>query len=116
DPMIHPAVQDLLKMDGKSWDVSAPDPLTVVIKTPAPNAMLVSLASSVYIMPKHVLEPAFKNGTFASAYNVNTPPDKLVTSGPWRLQQYVPSEKTVLTRNPYYFGVDQEKHRLPYLN
>src|SRR5581483_4203566 len=37
-------------------------------------------------------------------------------SGPWRLQQYVPGEKTVLTRNPHWFGVDQENHRLPYLN
>jgi peptide/nickel transport system substrate-binding protein len=28
----------------------------------------------------------------------------------------VPGEKTVLTRNPYWFGVDQQKQRLPYLN
>ena len=41
------------------------------------------------IMPKHVLEPVFKAGNFASAYNVSTPPDQIVTSGPWRLKQYV---------------------------
>ena len=116
DPTLHPAGQDLLKMDGKSFDISAPDPQTVVIKTPAPNAMLVALASSVPIVPKHILEPAFKSGAFASAYNVSTPPDKLVTSGPWRLQQYVPGEKTVLGPNPHWFGVDQQRHRLPYLN
>ena len=116
DATLHPSIQDLLKMNGKNWEVSAPDQHTVVIKTPEPNAMVVPLAGSLPIMPKHVLEPAFKDGTFASAYNVSTPPDKLVTSGPWRLQQYVPNEKTVLTRNPYWFGVDRERHRLPYLD
>ena len=39
-----------------------------------------------------------------------------MTSGPWRLKQYVAGEKTVLAPNPYWFGVDPQKHRLPYLN
>ena len=116
DAKLHPSVQDLLKMNGRSWDISAPDPHTVVIKTPAPNAMLIPLASSVPVLPRHVLETAFKDGSFASVYNVSTPPDKLVTSGPWRLSQHVPGEKTVLARNPYWFGVDGQNHRLPYLN
>ena len=116
DAKLHPSVQDLLKMNGRSWDISAPDPHTVVIKTPAPNAMLIPLASSVPVLPRHVLEPAFKDGSFASVYNVSTPPDKLVTSGPWRLSQHVPGEKTVLARNPYWFGVDGQNHRLPYLH
>ena len=47
---------------------------------------------------------------------MSTPPDKIVTSGPWRIAQYVPGEKTVLGRNPYYFGVDKESRRLPYLD
>src|SRR5581483_4181806 len=116
DEKLHPSVQDLLKINGKPFEVSAPDPLTVVIKTPAPIATAIDAIGAVTIMPKHVLEAAYKDGTFESAYNVSTPPDKVVTSGPWKLVQYVPNEKTVLGRNPYWFGVDQEKHRLPYLN
>ena len=116
DEVLHPSVQDLLVMNGKKWEISAPDPYTVVIKTPGPNAMVVPLAGSVKIMPKHVLEGPFKNGSFASAFNVSEPPDSIVTSGAWRVKQYVAGEKTVLTRNPYFFGVDKEKHRLPYLD
>jgi len=116
DEVVHPSVQDLLIMNGKKWEVTAPDPYTVVIKTPGPNAMVVSSASSVRIMPKHVLEAPFKSGNFVSAYNVSSPPDTIVTSGAWRVKQYVPGEKTVLTRNPYFFGIDTEKHRLPYLD
>ena len=52
---------------------------------------------------------------FASAYNVGTPPENIVGGGPWRVVQYVPGEKTVLGRNPYYYGFDQNKQRLPYL-
>ena len=116
DKTLHPVMQDALLMDGKAPEVSAPDPYTVVIKTPAPNAALLDSASSVFIMPKHVLEPAFKDGSFASAYNVGLPPDKIVTSGAWRVAQYVPNERTVLGRNPYFFGVDKQNRRLPYLD
>ncbi|MFN7916528.1 MAG: ABC transporter substrate-binding protein [Vicinamibacterales bacterium] len=116
DDKLHPSVQDLLITNGKRWDVSAPDDYTFVIKLPAPSAMLVPTAGSVKIMPKHVLEGPFTAGTYASAYGINTPPDQLVTSGPWRLKQYAPGEKTVLEPNPYWFGVDQKNQRLPYLD
>ena len=52
DDKVHPSVQDLLVMNGKRFEVTAPDDFTVVIKTPSPNAMLVSLASSVPIVPE----------------------------------------------------------------
>ena len=74
------------------------------------------MVGAVPIMPKHMLEAAFKDGSFASAYNVSTPPEQIVTSGPWRVKQYVPNEKTVLGRNPYWFGVDKQNRRLPYLD
>jgi peptide/nickel transport system substrate-binding protein len=116
DDTIHPAVQDLLVTNGKRWEVSAPDDYTFVVQLPVPNAMVVSLASSVTILPKHILEPIFKAGNFASAYSVSTPPDQIVTSGAWRVRQYVPGEKTVLEPNPYWYGVDGQQHRLPYLD
>jgi peptide/nickel transport system substrate-binding protein len=116
DPVLHPSVQDLLTVGGKKVEVTAPDSYTVVIKTPKPFGMLVPAASSVPILPKHVLERAFRAGSFASAYSVSTPPESIVTSGPWCLKAQVANEKTVLTRNPYWFGVDPAGHRLPYLD
>jgi peptide/nickel transport system substrate-binding protein len=116
DDTVHPSVQDLLITNGQRWKLSAPDDTTFVITLPSPSAMLVPTAGSVKIMPKHVLEAPFKAGEFAAAYGVNTPPAQLVTSGAWRLKQYAPGEKTVLEPNPYWFGVDQNQHRLPYLD
>jgi peptide/nickel transport system substrate-binding protein len=116
DPTVHPSVQDLLKIGDRFYQVSARDDNTVVIKTPGPSAVAVATIAAVPIMPKHVLEDAFKQGEFAAAYNVGTPPDKIVTSGAWRVAQYVPGEKTVLGRNPYWYEIDQQKQRLPYLD
>jgi peptide/nickel transport system substrate-binding protein len=116
DDTLHPSVQDLLVMNGKRWEVSAPDDYTVVIKTPEPNAMTVMLAGSVYVLPKHVLEGPYQAGNFASSYNVGTSPGQIVTSGPWKVKEYVPNEKTVLEPNPYWFGTDQAGNRLPYLD
>jgi peptide/nickel transport system substrate-binding protein len=115
DKTLHPPAQDLVMMGGKPFEITARDPYTVVIRTPSPHAALVEVVN-VPIMPKHVLEDAFKKGDFAAAYSVSTPVDQLVTSGPWRIVQYVPGEKTVLGRNPYYFGVDKQNQRLPYLD
>jgi peptide/nickel transport system substrate-binding protein len=116
DETLHPAVQDQLKLNGKPFEFSAPDPHTVVVTTHTPVGTMLLTAGALKIMPKHALEGAYKSGNFASAYNVNTPPDQIVTSGPWRVAQYVPGEKTVLGRNPYWLGVDKANKRLPYLN
>jgi peptide/nickel transport system substrate-binding protein len=118
DPTVHPPIQDQLSMNGKPFEASAPDPFTFVLKTPAPNSGVLDAfcTGSFVIMPKHVLEASFKEGNFSSVYNVSTPPEKLISSGPWRVVQYVPGEKAVLGRNPYWYGFDQEQHRLPYLN
>ncbi len=118
DKVLHPAVQDQLQVAGEDFKVSAPDAYTVVINTLRPNSTLLDVlcTDGLIIVPKHVLEPAYKSGTFASAYNVGTPPEQIVTGGPFRLVQYVPGEKTVLGRNPYYYGFDQNNQRLPYLD
>ena len=118
DKNVHPAIQDLLKIGGQEFKVSAPDPYTIVINTLKPNAALLDALcqGGLSIIPKHILEKPFKEGSFAAVYNVATPPEGLVVGGAWRVVQYVPGEKTVLGRNPHYFGFDQQNQRLPYLN
>jgi peptide/nickel transport system substrate-binding protein len=116
DDTLHPSIQDLIKVSGKKFELSAPDSYTVVMKIASPYALMVPACGSVRIMPKHVLEPAYRSGHFAAAYVVSMNPDSVVTSGPWRVKSYAPNEKTVLARNPYWFGVDTGGHRLPYLD
>ena len=116
DETLHPAVQDQLKLGGKPFEFSSPDPFTVVVKTPIPSGTMLVSIGVLEIYPKHVVETEYTSGNFASTYNVSTPPDRIVTSGPWKIRQFVAGEKTVLTRNPYWFGVDKSNKRLPYLD
>jgi peptide/nickel transport system substrate-binding protein len=116
DSTLHPSIYDLLSPHGRRIQVSAPDSYTVVMRLARPHALLVDAVGALRILPRHVLEPAWRAGRFASSYGVGTRPESLVTSGPWRLKQFVPHEKTVLTRNPYWFGVDARGRRLPYLD
>ena len=118
DKALHPISQEMLQVHGQNFKVSAPDPYTVVINTGKPHAGLLDALcpGNLAILPKHVLEDSYRKGTFAAAYNLSTPPDKMVTSGAWRLREYVSNERTVLVRNPYYYAFDQNKQRLPYLD
>lgn len=116
DEVLHPSIQDLLIIGGEKMEVSAPDSYTVVTKIVSPYALMVPAVGSLRIMPRHVLYDAFKAGDFASQYAVSTEPEKIVTSGPFRLKQHVSGEKTVLTRNPHWYGVDAKGQRLPYLD
>lgn len=116
DDSLHVALHDYFIVGGRKMELSAPDSYTVVAKLAVPYAIMTGTIGSVYILPEHVLGEAFRTGQFASAYNVSTPPEQLVTSGAWKLKQYVPNEKTVLTRNPYWCGVDAQGQRLPYLD
>ena len=116
DEQVHPSIQELLKPGGRPMEVSAPDSYTVVMKAAAPYALMVPAVGSLRIMPRHILEPAFLKGEFEAAYNTGTPPESLVTSGAFVVKQFVAGEKTVLTRNPYWFRVDGKGQRLPYLD
>jgi peptide/nickel transport system substrate-binding protein len=115
DSTLHQTIYDLLTPRGQKMQVSAPDSYTVVTRLSEPYAVLVPAVGALRILPRHVLERAWRAGRFASSYGVSTPPESLVTSGPWKLKQFVPREKTVLTRNPFWFEVDARGRRLPYL-
>ena len=116
DPSIPSSVQNTLTIKGRKIEVSAPDSYTVVTRFPSPYGIAIPSVGSLRILPKHVLEGPYRRGEFASAYGTSTPAESLVTSGPWRLGEFVPGEKTVLTRNPHWFGVDARGQRLPYLD
>jgi peptide/nickel transport system substrate-binding protein len=109
--------REQLMVNGRPLDVSAPDPYSVVVRSPEPNGSLLAvLSTNLNVFPKHVLESSLSAGTFNTAYGVASPPGDIVTSGPWVVKQYVGNERVVLGRNPYWFGTDAGGRRLPYLD
>ncbi|NDF01183.1 MAG: hypothetical protein EB034_23390, partial [Verrucomicrobia bacterium] len=116
NPKIVSATADLFTIDGKKFAVSKVDDLTVRIVTPDVYAPFEEAWGGIPILPKHVLAKSVAQGKFESAYGIDTAPDKLVCSGPFKLKQFKAGELTLLERNPNFFEVDKAGTRLPYLD
>ena len=116
DPKTESVVAEQLTVDGKPITATAPDDRTVVLSYPAPSGPGLRLFDPVAILPKHKLEAALKEGTFANAWNSATPPAEIVGTGPFALREYVPGQRLVLDRNPRYWRKAANGTQLPYLD
>lgn len=93
------------------------DKYTVKFTTPKPFSPFLRQLG-VPIAPKHILEPVTKQGkrAFASFWSSNTKPSDFVTSGAFKLKEYVPAQRLVYERNPNYYMIDEKGQKLPYLD
>ena len=115
NPNINNVMRDAFILDGKKFTVTKIDDLTVQFVTPKVYApFLITAGQGVPIMPEHILAKSVADGTFTSAYSVNSDPSEIVGSGPFRLKEYKPAQYTLLERNPYFLEVDTNGTRLPY--
>ncbi len=116
DPKVNSPQADQLKINGKPFVVRKIDDLTVQFQFPEPAPKIERVFDSIFILPKHKLEAAYKAGTFSSAWPISSSPDEIVGLGPFKFSRYVPGQYVELVRNPYYWKVDQRGNRLPYLS
>src|SRR5215469_3171056 len=115
DEKIHSPQRDLLIVGGKPISVRKLGDYTVQFQLTEPYAAAERIFDGLAILPKHVLESAYKNGTFSKLWGVSAPPNEFAGLGPFRLKEYVPGQRIVLERNPYYWKEDRAGHRLPYI-
>jgi peptide/nickel transport system substrate-binding protein len=116
DEKVHSTQRDLLSARGQRITVQNLDPYTVVFKLAQPDAAAERLFDSIAMLPRHLLEKAYQDGTLAQAWSLATPPDQIAGLGPFRLKKYVPGQQVTLERNPYYWKADAKGNRLPYLD
>ena len=117
NPKIDNVMRDGFSIGGKKFVGDQVDDLTIQVVTPEIYApFLESFGAGVPILPKHILAKAVADETFLSAYGVNSKPENIVGSGPFRLKEYKPAQYTLLERNPYFCEVDKKGQRLPYFD
>lgn len=111
------STRDSIVIDGKLPTVRKIDNYTVVFSTPKPFAPFIRMLSTP-IAPKHIFMPATKKGAeyFDSFLSTNTPPKDFVTSGAFKLKEYVPAQRVVFERNPNYYEINKKDQKLPYLD
>ncbi|HKV27171.1 MAG TPA: ABC transporter substrate-binding protein [Candidatus Acidoferrales bacterium] len=116
DEKIHSEQRDLLIVGGKPIAVQKIDDHTVRFQLAQPYAAAERLFDGLPILPRHLLENAYNNGAFSKEWSISMPPDQFAGLGPFRLKEYVPGQRIVLERNPYYWKVDGKGNPLPYLS
>ena len=111
------STRDSIIIDGKLPTVKKIDDYTVEFKTPQPFAPFIRMLSTP-IAPKHIFEPAVKKGKeyFETFLSTNVDPKTLVTSGAFKLKEYVPAQRVVFERNPNYYMINKNNQKLPYLD
>ncbi|MFY9531026.1 MAG: ABC transporter substrate-binding protein [Candidatus Acidiferrales bacterium] len=116
DEKIHSSQRDLLIVGGKPITVQKLDDYTVRFELAQPYAAAERLFDGLTILPRHLLESSYRDGSFSQAWNPAMPPGQFAGLGPFRLKQYEPGVRIVLEKNPNYWKEDRKGNRLPYLD
>ena len=111
------STRDSLIIDGELPKIEKLDDYTVKFTTPKPFAPFLRMLSTP-IAPKHVFESAVNRGKeyFDGYLSTNTEPKEFVTSGAFKLKEYVAAQRVVFERNPNYYIINKEDKKLPYLD
>lgn len=111
------STRDSLLVEGEFPQIDLMDDYTIKFSTKKPFAPFLRLLS-VPIAPKHVLEPVCAKGKnyFESFWSSNAKPSDFVTSGAFKLVEYVPAQRVIFKRNPNYYIINTNNEKLPYLD
>jgi len=116
DENVHSPQRDLLVVGGKPIEVQKVDQYTIRFALSQPYAAAERIFDSLAMLPRHLLEQPYREGKFAQVWSLTTAPNQMAGMGPFSVKQYLPGQKIVLERNPYYWKIDQRGNRLPYLD
>jgi len=116
DENTHSPQRDLLIVGGKPVSVEKLDDYTVRFGLAQPYAAAERLFDGFPVLPKHLLEAAYKSGRISETWGITSSPAQFAGLGPFRLKEYVPGQRLVLERNPYYWEQDSARNQLPYLD
>jgi peptide/nickel transport system substrate-binding protein len=114
DPKVPNSSKHVLTVGGQPIRAEVVDPHTVQFILAEPFAPLLN-SIGFGILPKHILGAALADGTFVQTWGIDTPPEKIIGTGPYRLSRYVPAQLLQYTRNPTYWMHDEKGGVLPRL-
>jgi peptide/nickel transport system substrate-binding protein len=97
-------------------DLQKIDDHTVRFTLHQSNGAFLDSILNLYLIPKHKWEQSWRDGKFNEAMGVTEDPGNVVGLGPFRLKEFTSGQRVVLERNPYFWKVDKNGQRLPYLD
>ncbi len=112
---IPSSARDIFTVDKKIFKVEKVDDLTVRFTLPVKFAPFLR-GMSQSILPKHCLQEAVNGKKFPFTWGIDTKPQDLIGTGPFKLVEYRSGERLVFERNARYWKKSAEGDSLPYLN
>jgi peptide/nickel transport system substrate-binding protein len=104
------AFPKIRQLDDRQIEFTLPEPYAPFLDT-----------AGLPILPAHILRKTLETKDaegrlkFLSTWGVNTPPEKIIVNGPYKLKTFVTSQRVILERNPYYWKKDKQGNQLPYI-
>lgn len=114
DEDVPTSTRDVMMVEGQFPEYRKIDKYTVQFELPKAYAPFMNNMTT-FIIPKHKLYNAWKNGNFNNMWGIDTKPSEIVGTGPFTLGEYKPGERVVLMRNAYHWRRDPEGKPLPYI-
>jgi len=115
NPNIPNSSRDIFTLEGQKIKVETLDEFSVRFTLPVRFApFLRSLSQD--ILPQHRLKKDVVSGRFNFTWGIDAKVSDVTGTGPFVIRQYLPGEKIILGRNPYYWKKDDSANRLPYLD
>lgn len=105
------ALPTIKKVGDRQVEFTLPEPFSPILR---------SIAAGV-VLPAHMLRKTVNeidaNGVpkFVSTWRIGTDPNQVVVNGPYRITSFVPSQRVIYERNPYYWRKDAQGNQLPYI-
>ncbi len=114
NPAVPNSARDVLTIEGQAIKVEKLDDFRVRFTLPKPFAPFLRYVGES-ILPQHILAESVKAGKFTSTWGVDTPPEQLIGTGPYKLVEYKSGQRLVYRRNLSYWQLNEEGERLPYI-
>ncbi|MEC4814964.1 MAG: ABC transporter substrate-binding protein [Scytonema sp. PMC 1069.18] len=111
------AFPEIRKIDSRRVEFILPEPFSPFLYTTTGGT-----TNTVSILPKHALEKSLKsmdakgNPQFLSTWGTDTDPGQIIVNGPYKIERYLPGQRVVFQRNPYYWRKDSQGNQLPYVH
>ena len=110
DERTHSPQRDLLIINGAPVQIHKLNQYAVELDLPSTYATTERIFDGLAMLPRHLLQQSYENGTLSQAWTLNTSATAIAGLGPFRLKEYRPGDRIILERNPYYWRKGQ-----PYL-
>lgn len=111
-----PAFHDAMLVDGKPIETKKISDTEMQFIFPQPVASVENYFVNLGVLPRHILEADLKTDKLAEAWKIDSPPEKIVTSGPFTVSSATPGEKIEFVRNAHYYKRDSAGTQLPYID